>query len=126
MYWDLSQRQNLPAWLSLMLVLLVIASLVGVFVQRVFTNGLGWPPAARSVPQFFAGHLIMMGSVVLTYHQLLTMVFSGVVAGGLYLLFNRPRVGTAMRARLDNLELLQLYGGRPQFVAALRPGGGTG
>lgn len=149
-YWDLSQRQNLPAWLSLMLVLLVIAPLVGVFVQRVFTKGLGsapvgvslvvtvgilvgligvatqiWPPAARSVPQFFAGHLITMGSVVLTYHQLLTMVLSGVVAGGLYLLLNRTRIGTAMRASVDNPELLELYGGRPQLVAALAWGIGV-
>ncbi|WP_310963412.1 ABC transporter permease [Nocardioides terrisoli] len=143
-YWDFSQRQGLPAWLSLVLVLLVVAPLVGVFVQRVFTKGLGsapvgvslvvtvgilvgligvatqiWPPAARSVPLFFAGHMITMGSVIVTYHQLLTMVLSGVVAGALYLLLNRTRVGTAMRASVDNPGLLQLYGGRPQVVAAM-------
>jgi branched-chain amino acid transport system permease protein len=143
-YWDFSQRQHLPAWLALALVLLVVAPAFGVFVQRVLTRGLGsqpvgvslvvtvgilvgligvatqiWPPASRTVPQFFAGHLITLGNVVITWHQVLTVVLSGVVAGCLYLLLNRTRIGTAMRASVDNPDLLQLYGGRPQLVAAL-------
>ena len=143
-YWDFSQRQHMPAWLSLALVLLVVAPAFGVFVQRVLTRGLGsqpigvslvvtvgilvgligvatqiWPPASRTVPQFFAGHLITLGNVVITWHQVLTVVLSGVVAGCLYLLLNRTRIGTAMRASVDNPDLLQLYGGRPQLVAAL-------
>jgi branched-chain amino acid transport system permease protein len=143
-YWDFSQRQGIPVWLSLILVLGVVAPLVGVLVQRLFTRGLGnapvsvslvvtvgmlvgligvatqiWPAAARTLPQFFAGHLIEMGSVVVTWHQVLTIVLSGVVAGALYLLLNRTRIGTAMRASVDNPDLLQLYGGRPALVAAL-------
>jgi branched-chain amino acid transport system permease protein len=143
-YWDFSQRQNMPAWLALGLVLLVVAPLFGVFLQRVFTRGLGnapvsvslvvtvailvgligvatqvWPPASRTVPQFFEGHLIHIGSVQVTWHEVLTIILSGVVAGGLYLLLNRTRIGTAMRASVDNPDLLQLYGGRPQVVAAL-------
>jgi len=143
-YWDFSQRQHLPTWLSLALVLLVVAPLFGVFVQRVLTRGLGsqpvgvslvvtvgilvgligvatqiWPPAVRTLPQFFDGHLIHLGSIVVTWHQVLTVVLSGVVAGGLYLLLGHTRVGTAMRASVDNPDLLQLYGGRPQLVAAL-------
>lgn len=143
-YWDFSQRQGLPAWVSLLLVLIVVAPLVGVLTQRFLTRGLGsapvgvslvvtvgilvaligvatqvWPPAARTVPQFFAGHMITMGSVVLTWHQILTVILSGVVAGSLYLLLNRTRIGTAMRASVDNPDLLELYGGRPQVVAAL-------
>jgi branched-chain amino acid transport system permease protein len=143
-YWDLSQRQHVPAWLSLALVLLVVAPLFGVFIQRVLTRGLGgqpvgvslvvtvgilvgligvatqvWPPASRTVPPFFDGHMINLGSVVITWHQLVTVVLSGIVAAGLYLLLNRTRVGTAMRASVDNPDLLELYGGRPQVVAAL-------
>ena len=37
----------------------------------------------------------------------------------LYLLLNRTRIGTAMRASVDNPELLTLYGGKPDRVAAL-------
>jgi branched-chain amino acid transport system permease protein len=143
-YWDFSQRQGIPTWLSLLLVLGVVAPLVGVAVERLFTRGLGnapvgvslvvtvgllvgligvatqiWPAQARSLPQFFNGHLIELGSVVVTWHQLVTIILSGVVAGSLYLLLNRTRIGTAMRASVDNPDLLELYGGRPAMVAAL-------
>ncbi len=143
-FWDFSQRQGLPSWLALLLVLLVVAPLFGLFVQRVMTRGLGdapvsvslvvtvglfvgligvaqqiWPPAARTVPQFFDQKGVQLGSVFVTFHQLLTIVLSGLVAGGLYLLLNRTRVGTAMRASVDNPDLLKLYGGRPELVSAL-------
>ena len=41
------------------------------------------------------------------------------VAVALYLLLTRTRIGTAMRASVDNPELLKLYGGNPDTVAAL-------
>jgi branched-chain amino acid transport system permease protein len=143
-YWDFSQRQNIPAWISLGLVLLVVAPAFGLFVQRFVTRGLGdapvsvslvvtvglfvgliglaqqiWPPAARSVPQFFNQRGFELGDVFITYHQLLTILLSALVAGGLFLLLNRTRVGTAMRASVDNPDLLKLYGGKPGLVAAL-------
>ncbi|GAC1379771.1 MAG: hypothetical protein NVSMB48_04230 [Marmoricola sp.] len=143
-YWDFSQKQGLPTWLSLLLVLFVVAPLTGWVVQRFLARGLGsapvgvslvvtvgmlvglvgiatqiWPAAARNLPQFFNGKLIHLGSIYVTYHELLTIVLSGIVAGGLYLFLNRTRLGTAMRASVDNPELLQLYGGRPQLVSAV-------
>jgi branched-chain amino acid transport system permease protein len=90
----------------------ILVGLIGVATQI-------WPPAVRTLPQFFDGHLIHLGSIVVTWHQVLTVLLSGVVAGGLYLLLGHTRVGTAMRASVDNPDLLQLYGGRPQLVAAL-------
>ncbi|GAB2743957.1 branched-chain amino acid ABC transporter permease [Nocardioides pakistanensis] len=143
-YWDLSQRQGIPAWVSLALVLLVVAPAFGFFVQRFVARGLGdapvsvslvvtvglfvgligvaqqvWPPAARSVPQFFDQAGFSAGGVFVTYHQLVTILLSAAVAGGLFLLLNRTRVGTAMRASVDNPDLLKLYGGQPGMVAAL-------
>jgi branched-chain amino acid transport system permease protein len=143
-YWDFSQRQGIPTWVSLGLVLLVVAPAFGLFVQRFVTRGLGdapvsvslvvtvglfvgliglaqqvWPPAARSVPQFFNQQGFELGDVFITYHQLMTILLSAVVAGGLFLLLNRTRVGTAMRASVDNPDLLKLYGGKPGLVAAL-------
>ena len=44
---------------------------------------------------------------------------SVLVAVGLYVLLNRTRIGTAMRASVDNPELLRLFGGKPDQVAAL-------
>lgn len=143
-FWDLSQRQGLPTWLALPLVLLVVAPAIGIFVQRFLTRGLGsapvsvplvvtvgllvgligvaqqvWPPAARQLPQFFGQDGQEFGGVVVSYHQLITILLAGVVAAGLYVLLNRTRIGTAMRASVDNPELLKLYGGRPQLVSAV-------
>ncbi|WP_332642540.1 branched-chain amino acid ABC transporter permease [Aeromicrobium sp.] len=143
-YWDFSVRQDIPVWLSLILVLLVAAPLFGVFVQRVLARGLGsapisvslvvtvgllvaligvatqiWPPESRTLPKFFKGHLIEVGDITITWHQVITVVISIVVAMSLYVLLARTRIGTGMRASVDNPELLQLYGGRPQVVAAL-------
>lgn len=143
-FWDFSQRQGLPIWLSLVLVLAVVAPATGWLVQRFVTRGLGdapvgvglvvtvglfvgliglaqqvWPPDSRFVPAFFPETSFDVGPAVITAHQLITILLSLVVAFGLYLLLNRTRIGTAMRASVDNPELLQLYGGKPDQVAAL-------
>lgn len=143
-FWDFSVRQGLPTWLALVLVLLVVAPAVGWFLQRFVTRGLGegpvsvalvvtvgllvgcigfatqvWPPEARSVMPFFPTTSFEVGGIVVTGHQLLTIVLSAVTALGLYLLLNRTRVGTAMRASVDNPELLRLFGGKPDTAAAL-------
>ena len=47
-FWDFSVRQGMPAWLALLLVLLVVAPAFGVFVQRVMTRGLGDAPVSVS------------------------------------------------------------------------------
>jgi len=143
-FWDLSVRQGMPQWAALLLVLFVIAPAIGLFVQRFVTRGLGegpvsvalvvtvglfvgligiaqyiWPPAPRTVTPFFPESGIDLGSVFVTAHQAITIVLSAVVALLLYLLLNRTRIGTAMRASVDNPELLKLFGGRPDTVAAL-------
>ena len=144
LFWDFSVRQGLPTWLALILVLFVVAPAIGFFVQRFVTRGLGdapisvglvvtvgmfvaligvaqqiWPPAARTVTPFFNGHKVSIFGVVVTYHQLLIVILSAVVAGGLYLVLNHTRIGTAMRASVDNPDLLKLYGGRPELVSSL-------
>jgi branched-chain amino acid transport system permease protein len=150
-YWDFSQKQHMPAWLALLVVLLLVAPAFGVFVQRVLVRDLGnapvgvslvvtvgilvgligvatqiWPPAPRSLPPFFASHLITIGdNIVITWHQIITVVLSGLVAFGLFVLLARTRVGTAMRASVDNPDLLRLYGGRPQLVSGLAWAVGT-
>ena len=152
LYWDFSVRQGLPVWISLILVLLICAPLLGVFFQRVLTRGLGNAPigvslvvtvgmlvaligvaqqiwktdVARVLPEFFVGKSISIGDdISLSYHRALTIVLSGIVAAGLYVLLTRTRVGTAMRASVDNPDLLELYGGKPKTVAALSWAVGT-
>lgn len=144
-FWDLSQKQGMPQWLALIVVLVLLAPAFGVFIQRVLVRDLGnapvgvslvvtvgilvgligiatqiWPPEPRNFPPFFANHLIKVGDdIVITWHQVITVILSAVVAFALYVLLSRTRVGTAMRASVDNPDLLRLYGGRPQLVAGL-------
>src|SRR6478735_7259550 len=143
-FWDLSQRQGMPTWLSLVLVLGVIAPATGWFVQRFVTRGLGegpvsislvvtvwlfvgliglaqyiWPPEPRTLPPFLPDRGIEIGDTYVTAHQIITILLSVVVAGALYLLLNRTRIGTAMRASVDNPVLLRLFGGNPDRVASL-------
>src|SRR4051812_18680045 len=143
-YWDFAERQAMPDMVALLLVLLVVAPLLGVLVQRFLARGLGeapvgvvlvvtvgllvaligvaqqiWPPAVRAVTPFFPESGFNIAGTYITLHQVITILLSGVVAGMLYLLLNRTRIGAAMRASVDNPELLKLYGGRPDVVAAL-------
>ncbi|RYF62669.1 MAG: inner-membrane translocator, partial [Comamonadaceae bacterium] len=77
-------------------------------------------------PEFFVGKSISIGDDInISYHRALTIVLSGIVAAGLYVLLTRTRVGTAMRASVDNPDLLELYGGKPKTVAALSWAVGT-
>lgn len=143
-FWDFSQRQGMPMWLALVLVLGVVAPGTGYLVQRFVTRGLGegpvsvslvvtvglfvgligvaqyiWPPEPRTLPPFLPDKGIEIGDTYVTAHQIITIALSVVVAGLLYLLLNRTRIGTAMRASVDNPVLLRLFGGNPDRVASL-------
>jgi len=143
-FWDFSVRQGLPTWLSLVLVLGVVAPAIGWFIQRFVTRGLGdapvsvslvvtvgllvgligaaqylWPPESRLLMPFKPESGYQVGATYVTAHQLITIVCSVLVATLLYVLLNRTRVGTAMRASVDNPELLRLFGGRPDRAAQL-------
>ena len=143
-YWQLHVSSGLPTWLSLLLVLFVIAPVYGVVLERVVMRGLGdapvsvslvvtvglfvflvgvaqqfWPPAGRNIAQFFGYDTLPVLGVRVSYHYLITIALSAVVAGALYVLLNRTRIGTAMRAAVDNRELLQLFGASANRVSML-------
>jgi branched-chain amino acid transport system permease protein len=156
-FWDLTVRQGWPTWLSIFMVLFVVAPLIGFIMQRLITRGLGsapvsvslvvtvgmfvalvgfaqyrWPEtriepdAPRQVEPFWQTFADgdgrpgwQLGGTTITGQQLITIICSVVVAVGLYLLLNRTRIGTAMRASVDNPELLRLFGGKPDNAAAL-------
>jgi branched-chain amino acid transport system permease protein len=143
-FWDFSVRQGMPTLLALVLVLFVVAPAIGWFIARVVARDLGEAPAsvslvvtvallvgsigvaqqvypeeARTVLPLFASTTFSVADASITAHQLITIVASVLVAVGLFLLLTRTRIGTAMRASVDNPELLRLFGGRPDRVAAL-------
>lgn len=143
-FWDVTQRQGLPTVVGLVLVLGVIAPVIGWAIHRFVARDLGeapvsvslvvtvglfvgliglaqfiWPPEARTLPPFLPESGFTLGDTYVTAHQAITILASIAVALGLYVLLDRTRVGTAMRAAVDNPMLLELFGGRPDRVAAL-------
>jgi branched-chain amino acid transport system permease protein len=144
-YWELRVKEGLPAWLAVFLVLFVIAPAFGVVLERFVMRGLGdapvsvslvvtvglfiflvglaqqfWPlDTFRSVDYFFSSDNVKLFDTYIQYHYLITMAVAAVVAFALYVLLNRTRVGTAMRAAVDNRELLELFGARASWVQML-------
>ena len=144
-YWQLKVKEGLPTWLSIALILLIIAPVLGVVIERVAARNLGNAPVSvslvvtiglfvliigiarqiwsasvgRSVDPFYNGDFFTFGTFRLTYHNAITIVVAVLIAGGLYVLLNRTRVGTSMRAAVDNRELLGLFGGAPERVSMM-------
>ncbi|TAM91121.1 MAG: inner-membrane translocator [Jatrophihabitans sp.] len=144
-YWQLHVSAGLPTALAVALVLVLIAPLFGVVLERLVMRGLGDAPVAvslvvtvglfvflvglaqqfwpadvfRAVPNFFGYAALDVAGVRVGYHHIMTIGVSAAVAIGLYVLLNRTRIGTAMRAAVDNRELLQLFGARADRVSML-------
>jgi branched-chain amino acid transport system permease protein len=144
-YWQLTVQNDWPQWLGLLVVLGVIAPALGAAIQRglmrrlygaststtlVITLGLLlssigvatvlWDPGEpRTMPEFFAGHTVKVFSIFVSYHQLTMMSVAVLVAVFLRLFLFRTRIGTAMRAVVDDPELAALNGAAPERVAAV-------
>jgi branched-chain amino acid transport system permease protein len=144
-FWQLTVVEHMNRLLAIALILLVIAPALGILIERVAARNLGdapvsvslvvtiglfvliigiaqqiWPAdIGRSVAPFFDGDYFTFGTFRLTYHYALTIVLSIVIALVLYVLLNRTRVGTSMRAVVDNRELLGLFGGAPARVSMI-------
>ncbi|HWA65429.1 MAG TPA: ABC transporter permease [Mycobacteriales bacterium] len=145
MYWQLWQGWHLNVILSFLLVLLVIAPVFGLLIEYVLmrpirgasvdltiviTLGLllalvgvanmKWSPTVtRVLPQLDDGRGFRVGAVLVTYHELITVLALVAVAIVLRALFTRSRIGIAMRAVVDNPDLLAMAGGRPIRVQQL-------
>lgn len=138
LYWQLRFDWGWPAPLSLAIVLLVAAPLLGAVIERVLTRDLVkaplvsslvltiglllvlmglalnvWPPEGRRVEGFFAPGGFDFGPVFVTWHQATTVVVAAAVAIGLRLFMFRTRAGVTMRAVVDHRSLSSLVGAHP-------------
>jgi branched-chain amino acid transport system permease protein len=144
-YWELRVNRHMPAPIALVLVLFVIAPVLGAAIEKIFVRPLRgvsegvalvvtlgllliflgvaqviWDPQiGRTLPEFFAGRSVRIVSVVVTYHQLITIALAGAVAIALRLLFYETRTGIAMRAVVDDRDLAALNGAAPARVSQL-------
>jgi branched-chain amino acid transport system permease protein len=145
-YWQLRFGWGWPAPVALVLVLGVLAPLLGALLYGVVMRGLRgtsevtrivvpvsvtlgflalstwvWDPTPRTprlfLPFFGADKTVSVLGVNLTWHELAAVGVAIVVAIGLRFMFIRTRTGVAMRAVVDDPDLLELNAGRPERLA---------
>ncbi|MCX5044223.1 ABC transporter permease [Aldersonia sp. NBC_00410] len=138
-YWQLTVDWGLPVWLGILIVLFVLAPGFGLLVEKALrpVQSLGdaeklvmtiallsalialsrwiWDPnVSRSLPAFFADKSsIHLGSATVSWHQGVTMIIAIAVAIGLRVLMFNTRIGTEMRATVDDRSLVGLTGADP-------------
>lgn len=139
-YWQLTIGWGWPVPVALAVVLLVLAPAFGAVIERVIVRpvaNLGeaerlvvtvamlsafialaqwiWnPDVDRTVPAFFANaSSINLGPVAVTWQQLITMLVAIAVAVALRFVLHRTRLGTQMRATVDDRALAGLTGADP-------------
>ncbi|HEY5170092.1 MAG TPA: hypothetical protein VIK54_00025, partial [Acidimicrobiia bacterium] len=143
--WELTVDHGWPQLLALPLVVLVIAPLLGIaldrsimvhlkdkplVVQLMVTVGLMFAfigvanmlwnqNEAHSMPALFQGHGFHVGQVLLTWHRFITIMLAIGLAIGLRILLFRTRVGIAMRAVVDNRDLAALGGARSSVLSSV-------
>ena len=145
-YWQLRWGWGWPAPIALVVVLGVLAPLLGALLYGVVMRGLRgtsevarivvpvsvmlgflalstwiWDPTPRS-PRLFllffgADNTVSVAGVNLAWHEVAAVVIALLVALGLRFLFFGTRTGVAMRAVVDDPDLLELNAGRPERLA---------
>ena len=144
-YWELRVNRNWPAPLALIVVVLILAPLLGAFLERILVRGLRNATVAtsltvtvglmvgliglaqniwdtdvqRDLRGFFAPSKFGVGGVNVTVHQGITILVGLAMAAFLWILLNRTRTGLAMRAVVDDRNLLGLNGAQPDRVSML-------
>ena len=143
LYWQLWQGWGWNPVLSLAIVLLVIAPVFALVVERVLmrplygsslntmivvtlglflvlygTTGTIWnQTTTRNLPNWFASDQVDVLGVNLTYEELITVGCAVVVALALWALFKGTRMGVSMRAVVDDPPLASLTGARTSRIS---------
>jgi branched-chain amino acid transport system permease protein len=141
-------QHGLNEWLALAICVLVVAPAVGVLLdwavmrwlerasvaQRlvvtltllVLCQGLASLIWGRGVsvtevmPSIFSSATFSpINGLNVTYDQLADVIVAAAVAGGLWLLLKRTRIGTMMRGVVDDRDLTELHGLSPRMVTSL-------
>ncbi|MBK5307998.1 MAG: ABC transporter permease [Frankiaceae bacterium] len=144
-YWQVAIGWGWPTPIALFVTLFIVAPLMGAVIERLLIRPIRgasvdlaivitlallllligvasviWKgTAVRIVPPFFAGHQVQIGSLSVTYHQVVVVVVAIIVAVSLKLLFSRTRIGIAMRGVVDDPDLAAMAGASPARVQQL-------
>lgn len=141
-YWELTQAHGVPSVLAFVLVVLVEAPILGLLVEALLMrrlHGAGTTRAlmvtlglllillgislqvwggqtARTIPPFFAADSVSLAGVTVPVQYLIVLAVAAVVAVALRSLLHATRTGVAMRAVVDDPELLAMAGASPVRV----------
>jgi branched-chain amino acid transport system permease protein len=144
-FWQLWQGWHVPLALSLVLVLGVLAPGFGLLTERfLFRKSAGapadqtlavtlamllvligvanavWPPTQpRVLPRWAGSGSVTIGILTISATQLLIIACAIAIAVGLRVVFVRTRLGLAMRAVVDDPDLLAMNGVEPARVQQL-------
>ncbi|MEO6204996.1 MAG: ABC transporter permease [Mycobacteriales bacterium] len=144
-YWQFSVAWGWPAPVALFAVLFIVAPLLGALIERVLIRPIRGAPVdltivitlallllllgvafyifkptqTRILPLFFAGHQTKIGSLSVTYHQIVVVLTALAVALALKALFSWTRIGIAMRGVVDDPDLAAMAGASPARVQQL-------
>jgi len=141
-YWELVSAHNQPTWAALLIVLILGASISGAFVERVLMRRLHGASAERPVMVTLGLMVILTGmatvvwsptvqrtvnpqingqfrlvDINIQYQWVLIIGVATAVAIGLRLLFYSTRTGFALRAVVDDPELVGMAGVSPNRMS---------
>lgn len=143
-YWQVTVQWHVPTLLGIFITLGIVAPLIGIgldrlimrrlrdaalVVQLMVTVGLMltfmgitltvWSPkTGRTLDHFYQQSKgIELGSVVATWHRIITVIIALVVAVALRWLLYRTRLGISMRAVVDSRSLAGLTGAKPSIIS---------
>ena len=143
-YWQLTVKWHMPTLLGIVVTLGVIAPLIGFALDRVIMRRLRdaalvvqlmvtvglmltfmgvtltiWSPkTARTLDHFFEQSKgVQLGSVIATWHRIITVIIALLVAVALRWLLYRTRLGISMRAVVDSRSLAGLTGAKPSIIS---------
>jgi branched-subunit amino acid ABC-type transport system permease component len=142
-FYDLRQRHHVPWVLALIISVVIFGAVLGLALELI-ARGLSKVPLAMRVvgtvgllltiqglavlrygsspltfKPFLPQRTIKITSVYVGYDQLITAVLAVAVTVALYLFFKQTRIGTAMRAVVDDSDLLDMAGISPTRVRRL-------
>ncbi|MEZ5245604.1 MAG: ABC transporter permease [Acidimicrobiales bacterium] len=146
-YWEIVENRTgpeLPQWLGLLLVVLVVAPALGVAIDLILMRRLRDAPLVvqlmvtvglmvflltltgqiwqadkiRGVSFFWEGQGFSIGDQKVAWHRFANLVIAAIIAVFLRILLFRTRMGVAMRAVVDNRDLTALNGARPGALSA--------
>lgn len=149
LYWQFRWGWNWPAPIAIILVVVVICPVFGVLLERfvirglrntmeitkivvpialllLLTGGASWiwgGTEPETMRRFWGNARIKIGdaagAIFISWHHIIVMIVAVVLAALLFVVLYVTRIGVTMRAVVDNPELTQLNGGRPNRASAV-------